>query len=64
MTSDYDLATLGAGSKVYDVYATIDGNQDLHHPVAATQYAKERRTSAKKIGDAGADLSADRIGLW
>jgi hypothetical protein len=47
----YDLATLGAGSRLYDVYATSMEIKTSIIPSLQTQYAKERRTSAKKIGE-------------
>ena len=46
----YDLATLGAGSPVYDVYATSMAIKTSIIPSTNTQYAKDRRASAKKIG--------------
>ena len=46
----YDLATLGAGSPVYDVYATSMEIKTSIIPSTNTQYAKDRRASAKKIG--------------
>lgn len=47
----YDLATLGAGSKLYDVYATTMEIKGSVFPTVAQKYATERRNSAKKIGE-------------
>ncbi|HCT41304.1 MAG TPA: peroxidase, partial [Moraxellaceae bacterium] len=47
----HDLATLGAGSKLYDVYATSMEIKTSIFPSINTQYAKDRRASAKKIGE-------------
>ncbi|MDO8267725.1 MAG: peroxidase family protein [Moraxellaceae bacterium] len=47
----HDLATLGAGSKLYDVYATSMEIKTSIWPSTNTQYANERRASAKKIGE-------------
>ena len=47
----HDLATLGAGSKLYDVYATSMEIKTSIFPSTNTRYAKERRASAKKIGE-------------
>lgn len=46
----YDLATLGAGSPVYDIYATSTEIKTSLIPSTNTAYANERRASAKKIG--------------
>jgi hypothetical protein len=46
----YDLAKLGAGSPVYDIYAT---SMEIKTSIISSTniaYAKERRASAKKIG--------------
>jgi hypothetical protein len=47
----HDLATLGAGSRLYDVYATSMEIKTSIFPSLASQYANERRTSARKIGE-------------
>lgn len=47
----HDLATLGAGSKLYDVYATSMEIKTSIFPSTNTQYAKDRRASARKIGE-------------
>lgn len=47
----YDLATLGAGSKLYDVYATTMEIKTSILPSTNSRYASERRASAKKIGE-------------
>ncbi len=47
----YDMASLGAGSKLYDVYATSMEIKTSIFPSLQTQYANERRASAKKIGE-------------
>jgi hypothetical protein len=60
----YDLATLGAGS---ESCTTCTPRRWKSRPRSFrrthAQYAKDRRASAKKIGDAGADLADDRVGL-
>ena len=47
----YDLATLGAGSKLYDVYATSMEIKTSIIPSTNLSYAQQRRASAKKIGE-------------
>lgn len=47
----HDLATLGAGSRLYDVYATSMEIKTSILPSLQTQYANQRRASAKKIGE-------------
>lgn len=47
----YDLVTLGAGSKVYDVYATAMEIKTSLIPSITKKYATERRNSAKKVGE-------------
>ena len=47
----YDLATLGAGWKVYDVYATSMAIQTSIIPSTNASYAAQRRASAVKIGE-------------
>jgi len=47
----YDLASLGAGSKLYDVYATSMEIKTSVFPSVSATYAKERRASARKIGE-------------
>ncbi|MDF2445396.1 MAG: peroxidase [Moraxellaceae bacterium] len=46
-----DLATLGAGSKLYDVYATSMAIQTSIFPTINKSYADQRRASARKIGE-------------
>jgi len=46
----YDLAKLGAGSPVYDIYATSMEIQTSIIPATNRSYAQQRRASAKKIG--------------
>ncbi|HNH45187.1 MAG TPA: hypothetical protein PK633_13995, partial [Agitococcus sp.] len=41
----------GAGSKLYDVYATSMEIKTSIFPSTNSQYAAERRASAKKIGE-------------
>ncbi len=46
----YDLVTLGAGSPVYDIYATsMEIKTSIISSISA-KYAAERRSNAKKIG--------------
>jgi hypothetical protein len=47
----YDLVTLGAGSKLYDVYATSMEIRTSIFPSINKSYADQRRASAKKIGE-------------
>ncbi|HEX4869853.1 MAG TPA: peroxidase family protein, partial [Moraxellaceae bacterium] len=47
----YDLASLGAGSRLYDVYATSMEIKTSIFPSLNASYASERRASAKKIGE-------------
>ncbi|HEX5278272.1 MAG TPA: peroxidase family protein, partial [Fluviicoccus sp.] len=47
----YDLATLGAGWKLYDVYATSMEIQTSVFPSTNAAYAAQRRASAVKIGE-------------
>jgi len=47
----HDLATLGAGSKLYDVYATSLEIKTSIFPSLNTSYAQERRNNARKIGE-------------
>ena len=46
----YDLAKLGAGSPVYDIYATSMEIKTSIIPSTNLSYAQQRRASAKKIG--------------
>lgn len=47
----HDLATLGAGSKLYDVYATSMEIKTSILPSLNSSYAQQRRSSAVKIGE-------------
>ena len=47
----HDLATLGAGSKLYDVYATSMEIKTSIIPSINKSYATQRRSSAVKIGE-------------
>lgn len=56
-----DLVTLNAGTTLYDVYAHLDGGQDLDHPVHQPQL---RPATAQQRGEgwrAGADLAVHRL---
>ncbi|HEX6591173.1 MAG TPA: peroxidase family protein, partial [Moraxellaceae bacterium] len=47
----YDLTTLGAGSRLYDVYATASEIKTSIIPSLNKSYADQRRASAQKIGE-------------
>ncbi len=47
----HDLATLGAGSKLYDVYATSLEIKTSIIPSLNSSYARDRRNNARKIGE-------------